>query len=136
MKLRVSDEEEPAMNLTPMIDVVFTLLVFFMLATTFAERERFLDLELPYASNSTARQEQPQELVINVSREGGVWVDGHAMQGEQLAKVLSDAASRDRRTMVTIRGDRRGYYNEVVHVLDECLQAGLENVSLGALEQN
>jgi biopolymer transport protein ExbD len=133
VKLHESEGEEPFINLTPMIDVVFTLLVFFMLATTFAERERLLDLQLPHTSSAAAAN-KPQELVINVSREGGVWIDGRSMQGEQLAKVLSDTAQRDRRTMVTVRGDRRGYYNEIVHVLDACMHAGLENVSLGALK--
>jgi biopolymer transport protein ExbD len=130
-------EDEPAINLTPMIDVVFTLLVFFMLATTFAERERLLDLELPYAASAAdAKKPTPQELVINVAREGKVFVDGKTLEETQLAKVLSDTAQRDRRTMVTIRGDRRGAYDGIVHVLDACLQAGLVDVSLGALEQD
>lgn len=136
MKLDAFPEDEPAINLTPMIDVVFTLLVFFMLATTFAERERLLDLELPYASAATSKKEQPQELVINVAREGKVWVDGKSLEEPQLARVLSDTAHRDRRTMVTIRGDRRGAYDGIVHVLDACMQAGLQDVSLGALEQD
>lgn len=137
MNLHPFPEDEPAINLTPMIDVVFTLLVFFMLATTFAERERLLDLELPYAASAAdAKKPTPQELVINVAREGKVFVDGKTLEETQLAKVLSDTAQRDRRTMVTIRGDRRGAYDGIVHVLDACLQAGLVDVSLGALEQD
>jgi biopolymer transport protein ExbD len=137
VKLRsIDDSDDPVINLTPMIDVVFTLLVFFMLATTFAERERLLDLQLPYANADNLRKQEPDELVINVSREGGVWVDGRSIEGEQLAQVLSDTAHRDPRTMVTIRGDRRGYYNEIVHVLDACMQAGLQDVSLGALKED
>ncbi len=133
MKLRVADEDEPGINLTPMVDVVFNLLVFFMLATTFAERERLLDLELPFASATNTRAPEPRELVINVARDGAVWIDGRSLQGEELTQVLSEAAARDARTLVTIRGDRRGYYDEIVRVLDVCMQAGLENVSLGAL---
>ena len=134
MKLHSLHEDEPAINLTPMIDVVFTLLVFFMLATTFAERERLLDLELPYASSAAAPDAAPQELVINVAREGKVWIDGRALEGEELVKVLKDLAERNRRATVTIRGDRRGAYDGIVHVLDACLAAGLVDVSLGALE--
>jgi biopolymer transport protein ExbD len=137
VKLRPFPEDEPAINLTPMIDVVFTLLVFFMLATTFAERERLLDLELPYAASAAdAKKPTPQELVINVAREGKVFVDGKSLEETQLSRILSDTAQRDRRTMVTIRGDRRGAYDGIVHVLDACLQAGLVDVSLGALEQD
>jgi len=137
VKLHPFPEDEPAINLTPMIDVVFTLLVFFMLATTFAERERLLDLELPYAASAAdAKKPTSQELVINVAREGKVFVDGKSLEEPQLARMLSDTARQDRRTMVTIRGDRRGAYDGIVHVLDACLQAGLVDVSLGALEQD
>jgi biopolymer transport protein ExbD len=134
VKLQKLDEDEPAINLTPMIDVVFTLLVFFMLATTFAERERMLDIQLPFANAANANAAKPQELVINVLRDGSVSIDGRAVQGEQLTRVLSDAARRGPGTLVTVRGDRHGYYNEVVHVLDECRRAGLDNVSLSTLK--
>jgi biopolymer transport protein ExbD len=134
VKLQAFPEDDPAINLTPMIDVMFTLLVFFMLATTFAERERMLDVELPFASSAEAADKTPQELVINVAREGKVWIDGRALEGEQLGQVLKDTAEKNRRTAVTIRGDRRVAYDGVVHVLDACMQAGLLDVSLGALE--
>ena len=134
MKLQKLDEDEPAINLTPMIDVVFTLLVFFMLATTFAERERMLDIQLPFANAANANSAKPQELVINVLRDGSVSIDGRAVAGEQLTRVLNDAARRGPGTLVTVRGDRHGYYNEVVHVLDECRRAGLDNVSLSTLK--
>ena len=127
-------EEDPAINLTPMIDVVFTLLVFFMLATTFAERERMLDVQLPMANSAEAPSSNPHELVINVSRDGHIWIDGRDLQGDELAKALADAARREPGMLVTVRGDRRGLYNEIVHVLDECMRAGLANLSLSTLE--
>lgn len=136
MKLRTLDaEDEPVLNLTPMIDVVFTLLVFFMLATTFLERERLLDLELPTSSATSGAATKPaQELVINISREGKTWIEGRQVEGTELAKFLADAARRDPRTPVTVRGDRRVYHEEVVHVLDECLRAGLSNLALTTRE--
>jgi hypothetical protein len=89
------DEDEPAINLTPMIDVVFTLLVFFMLATTFAERERQLDIDLP-AANAASTPTPTQELVINVSR----WRTGqHRRSGPagRRAPRLPRAAPRNAR---------------------------------------
>jgi biopolymer transport protein ExbD len=134
MKLQNVTEDEPAINLTPMIDVVFTLLVFFMLATTFAERERLLDVELPYSSSANAPASNPKELVINVSRDGRIMIDGRALQGTELAQVLTEAARREPGLLVTVRGDRRGYYDEIVHVLDECMRAGLANLSLSTID--
>ena len=136
MKLANLEDDDPVINLVPMIDVVFTLLVFFMLATTFAERERMLDVELPFADAANAPPVNPKELVINVSRDGHVWIDGKALAGEELTQALADAARREPGLLVTVRGDRRGLYDEIVHVLDACLQAGLVDVSLGALEQD
>jgi biopolymer transport protein ExbD len=134
VKLHDIDEDEPTINLTPMIDVVFTLLVFFMLATKFAERERELDVQLPAASAASEPTPTPEELVINVSREGGVSIDGRALQGEALAKVLADTAHRAPGIPVTVRGDRRGAYDDIVQVLNECMRAGLSNLSLSTLD--
>jgi len=134
MRLSRIDEDEPTINLTPMIDVIFTLLVFFMLATTFAEREKVLDLELPLATTAKSPQPTPLELVINVSRSGVISIDGRALQGDALRRTLSDAARRGSSTLVTVRGDRRGSYDEIVRVLDECMRAGLSNLSLSTLD--
>ena len=134
MKLANLEDDDPVINLVPMIDVVFTLLVFFMLATTFAERERMLDVELPFAASANAPSETPRELVINVSRDGHVWIDGKELAGEELSQALADAARREPGLLVTVRGDRRGIYDEIVHVLDECTRAGLANLTLSTLE--
>jgi biopolymer transport protein ExbD len=134
VKLQKLEEDEPLISLTPMIDVVFTLLVFFMLATTFAERERALDIDLPQASAANPPPSKTNELVINVARDGRISIDGRALQGAELAKVLGEAARREPSTLVTVRGDRLGTYQEIVQVLDECMRAGLSNLSLGTLE--
>jgi biopolymer transport protein ExbD len=132
MKLRESLEDDPTINLTPMIDVVFTLLVFFMLATTFAERERMLDIDLP----ATSSVEAPAKgMVINVPRDGNILIDGRSLQGVELARTLSDASRRDPNTAVTVRGDRDGAYERIVFVLDECSRAGLSNLSLSTLDK-
>lgn len=130
MKLPEGEAEEPAINLTPMIDVVFTLLVFFMLATTFLERERLLGLELPTASHADRAPVNGRELVINVALDGQMWIDGKRVDANELASVLSETVRRDAATPVTVRGDRRSQLEQVVHVLDECMRVGLANVGV------
>lgn len=134
MKLSDIDEDEPAINLTPMIDVVFTLLVFFMLATKFAERERELGVDLPVASAASPAAADQRELVINVTRDGRVSIDGRALEGEALFHFLEDTAQRTPGIPVTLRGDRRGAYDEIVQVLNECMRAGLSDLSLSTLD--
>jgi len=63
--------EEPTLNLTPMLDVVLNLLVFFMLATQFKEYERQYDIQLPSVADATALTGQPDEIIVNVQADGG-----------------------------------------------------------------
>jgi biopolymer transport protein ExbD len=134
MKLADLDEDEPTLNLTPMIDVVFTLLVFFMLATKFAERERSLDVDLPTASAALEPTASLEELIINVTRDGRVSIEGRTLAGDDLFRVLEEAARRSPHRPVVLRGDRRGAYDEIVTVLNECMRAGLSDLSLSTLD--
>jgi len=127
VRIRRSEEaDEPSLNLTPMIDVIFNLLLFFMLATTFLAPERSMDVELPQA-----RAGQAREIVLNVLRDGGILLAGRRVDPTLLERELRAAAARDPRTPVTIRGDRRAEHQTIVRVLDACRQAGLANLSLG-----
>jgi biopolymer transport protein ExbD len=64
--------EEPSLNLTPMLDVVLNLIVFFMLSTQFKEYERQYDIQLPAVADATALTGQPDELIVNVHADGRI----------------------------------------------------------------
>ncbi|MCB9916595.1 MAG: biopolymer transporter ExbD [Planctomycetes bacterium] len=126
--------DEPALNLTPLIDVVFQLLVFFMVATTFQDPERALDVELPPAESGARAEREPEELVIQVLRDGTLRLGGEALDRAALAERLRSAAEHDPATPVTIRGDRLVHHEDVVAVMDACGLAGLHALSLGTLD--
>lgn len=126
-------EDEPVLNLTPLIDVVFQLLVFFMVATTFFDDERELDLELPRAESGSEVTQRPEELVINVLRDGRVALHGSEIDLQGLRAELTRAAGADPATPVTIRGDARVEHARIVAVMDACALAGLFNLSVGTL---
>ena len=133
MKIRVDDSsEEPAIQLTPLIDVVFNILLFFMLATTFLEREKELGIELPRARSGAEAVQR--ELVINVQRDGSVTLDGRTLPMEALLGALAAPARANPRTPVAIRGDRETRHAAIVRVLDACKLAGLSNLAVGTLE--
>ena len=137
MNIRDDEElDEPALNLTPMIDVVFQLLIFFMVATTFLDPEREIEVELPEAATGETTEEDLDEIVINVTREGGFVVSGETLDRMRLDQVLAQAASRDPETPVTIRGDRLVHHESIVGVMDACGSAGLYNLAIGTLETN
>ncbi len=132
--MRVRDDEagdEPEFSMAPMIDVVFQLLIFFMVATSVASQEKELGVELPTAQSGQAAGGLPQELVINVFRDGRVSLEGRSMGTGELERELAKAALANRSTQVTIRGDRLASHERIVAVMDACGVAGLSNLALG-----
>lgn len=131
--MRVRDEEgdELEFSMAPMIDVVFQLLIFFMVSTTYATDEKDLDVELPSARSGESAGGAPQQLVINVFRDGRISLAGRTLNEAELERELRRAASGDRATQVTIRGDRQANHERIVAVMDACGVAGLSNLALG-----
>ncbi len=130
-----NDGDELTLNLTPMIDVVFLLLIFFMVATTFLEPEKQLEIDLPRAESGGSADEERDEIVINVTSDGRVLLSGEEVDESGLRTALRSAADRDPATAVTIRGDRAARHESIVGVMDACGSAGLFNLSVGTLEE-
>ncbi len=135
--MRIDDDsgvEEPAFNLTPMIDVVFQLLIFFMLATTFLDPEKEIEIALPEALSGAETEAVDDKIVINVLRDGRLVLSGQELNREGLEATLKRAAQRDRETPIEIRGDRLAHHEAIVGVMDACGLAGLVNLSVGTLD--
>lgn len=134
MKIQSRDAEEPVLNLTPMIDVVFQLLIFFMVATTFLDPEKEIGIELPEAASGEAPDPEEEELIINIFADGRIVLAGREIPPDTLLSELKAAAQADPQQPVTIRGDRLVHHERVVMVMDACGQAGLLNLAVGTLE--
>ena len=116
------------LNLTPMIDVVFLLLIFFLVATKFEEQERALDVVLPQASEAMPLSSKPKELFVNVSREGRYIVNGQQLDDAALLIALQQAAANNPgRQTVIIRGDKRCPLQFVVSVMNLCNKARIRD---------
>lgn len=129
-----SAEDDQGLNLTPMIDVVFLLLIFFMLATTFMDPERDVNLDLPKASDIGTAEEQSEELVINVMQDGTVIVGGQQLDDNGLLATLRQAANKDAERQVTIRGDRMTVHENIVKCMNLCGTAGLSNLAISTID--
>ena len=125
MPLKTYLDEQPTLNLTPMIDVIFQLLIFFMVATTFQDPEREIDVELPEASTGEPLEVELDEIVINIKRDGALFLSGEEVSREELIRRLGRAAEIDPEIPVTIRGDRLVHHEQVVGVMDACGSVGL-----------
>ncbi len=125
-------------NLTPMIDVVFQLLLFFLVASKFAEDERELNIVLPHASEARPLTSKPDLLFVNVDRQGRFFVDREELNAEGLeAKLKQVAANNPGRQTVEIRADRQCLWEYVVAVMNLCNKAGIRDyrVTTTALEK-
>jgi biopolymer transport protein ExbD len=134
MRLELDDEGEAGLgiNLMPLVDVVFLLLIFFLAATTFAREEIELDLSLPQASSGEASRPDRQ-IVVNVFADGRIVVDGREVTLEALRQKLEAAARRSREQPVLVRGDRDARFGVGIAVLDACRLARLHQVDFAAL---
>jgi len=131
MRLDPGTEEEGKLDLTPLIDMVFLLLVFFLASTTFAKEEVELDLTLPEATTGAA-DDAGHLMVINIDRSGEITVNGRGMTMQGLRQRLESAARRNHEQEVLIRGDHHVAYGLVAQVFDACRSSSLTHVSLGA----
>lgn len=137
MKIREDsfNAEESSANLTPLIDVVFLLLIFFMLATTFLDPEKEIDIELPIAEAGENQDTPNDEIIINVHRDGSISISGQTVAEQDLQRVLRQAAVRNPDTQVTIRGDRLVHHEDIVRVMGAAGSAGLTQLSVGTIDQ-
>ncbi len=132
MKFRRQRVQDVDINLTPLIDVVFLLLIFFMVSTTFT-KETHIDLELPTStSQETVIEGKPIEVVVNAS--GGFLVNGHSLVQSTLSaltRAIQAEMTDDHDNLgITIVADAKAPHQAVVYALDAAGQLGIVNVRL------
>ena len=136
MPLRVPPEEELGMNLTPMIDVVMLLNIFFMVGSRLVEPEKQYDINLPTVTAARPLTALPDEIIINVKRDGTVIIKGKPKDLTELEVDLRQAALRYADQVVRIRGDGEGPYQHVMSTLSLCQKVGITKIKLDAKIQD
>lgn len=123
--------EDPAINLTPLIDVVFLLLIFFMVTTTFT-RDTRLTVNLPEA-DANSSESLPDQIEVTVSEAGRFSVNGEVLSNSQastLGNAILQAAQRDRSRPVLLVADAEATHQSVVTAMDAIGQAGFSRLSI------
>ena len=122
---------DAGINMTPMIDVVFQLIIFFLVTSHFARQEAHLPLPLPAADSSEAAKSDDQpRLVINVTGDGTLLFSGRSLAAAELEERLAERiAELGRGIEVRIRADRSVTYRHIEPVLLSCARAGVWNVN-------
>jgi biopolymer transport protein ExbD len=130
MPLKTESAEEPTMNLTPMIDVVLLLVIFFMVGTQFTEAEKQFDIDLPSVAAAQPLTGRPDELVVNITKDGAMYLETQPVTLAQLEQELQAAYERYEDQAVMVRGDAEVPYQAVMDVLGLCQQVNITNVQL------
>jgi len=130
MPIKIYHDPEPTLNLTPMIDIVFLLIIFFMVGTKFAEMERQVKLELPAVTQFGALSAVPKQRVVNVYEDNTIMMDGEEYQLNDLLGELRRAHEEYNEMSVLIRGDGDAKHQNVTNVLAACRDAGFERLGI------
>ena len=136
MNFRTTRREELELNITPLIDIVFLLLIFFMVSTTF-QKESQLNVQLPEATEQApAQPTEPVEIVI--SADGQYAIGGRKLSDNSLGTVieaLRQASEGDRDRPLVVRADARTPHQAVVRAMDAAARLGLQRLSIATARQ-
>lgn len=127
MRVNLDDGGEVSPDLTPMIDCVFLLLIFFLVATTMKKPEQELKVELPPPAVSARPSDDRSPLVIGIDAQGVFHVGATPVGQAELVATLRETGASDPERHVRITVDRRAPSQHLVQVLDLCAFEGLEN---------
>ena len=140
MKFATPVTEEVSINLTPLIDIVFLLLIFFMVSTTF-QRETELEIALPEASAKTKVTEVASAVVLEIDSDGvyrlgiradGEWSEVLSVSADKLSETLDGISTKHETTTLIIKADAKTRHQAVVRALDAAQRAGLKKIKFAA----
>ena len=118
-----------SLSMTPLIDIVFLLLIFFLVATRFAEEDRELEVMLPTASEAKPLVVKPREMFINIDHRGAYFFGNKQMDLKEMEETLQTADTNNPfGQMVIIRADKRCTWDAVVAAIDACHRAGIHDI--------
>ena len=131
MKFHRQSDTDVSVNLTPLIDVVFLLLIFFMVSTTFT-KETHLAIDLPESSGEV-REQQPRQIEVVISKEGEFAINGQTLVNsrlETIKRALGKVSEGDSGMPLIITADANTPYQSVVTAMDAAGQMGFANLSM------
>ncbi len=137
MPIRTELEEEAVdVQMTPMIDCVFLLLIFFLVSSQMKKVEKELPVQLPESVAAISVKASAKMLIIGIDAAGRIYLGAEPVSREALRTRLQNAAAENPGQRVRIDGDRNAPFQSLVNVLDECHFLGLNNIGVNARIEN
>lgn len=120
--------EEPRVDLTPMVDVVFLLLIFFMISTTFVETPG-ISIKLPESSSQVV-EKQPQEVKVYLSKEGEIYLEKNRLSLEEFRSRIGSYQDKARDMTFLLLADQDARHGRVVQLMDAAREAGFGKLAI------
>lgn len=130
MPIRRKTTEDASINLTPMIDVVFLLVIFFMVGSEFSEAESRIEVNVPNISEMQAITRIPDERVVGISIEGLITLDDQIVSIQELTDRLRVDHANYPDLRVAVRGEASGSLQQTVEVLHAVRSSGVEKIGI------
>ncbi|MGE9269953.1 MAG: ExbD/TolR family protein [Verrucomicrobiales bacterium] len=135
MKFQNREPKSAGMQLAPMIDIVFLLLIFFIVTWQFSREEVDMRIAVPTSEEGADPKRVLGEIILNVRADGSVSVWGETKSKNELKQTLSAIALQHENQPVRLRGDAETPFQRIVEVIDTCQQAGIWNISFAATRE-
>ncbi len=130
MPLKTHVDDQPMLNLTPMIDIVFLIIIFFMVGTKFSELERNISLQVPQVSDVSTLSSAPEKKVVNIYRDGRLTLNRRELSLNELQRDLTLSRKQYEDLGVIVRGDGGCSFQDVASVLSACRAAGIAEMGI------
>jgi biopolymer transport protein ExbD len=124
MPLKLNNDEMPTVNLTSMIDILFLLIIFFMVGTRFQEHESNIPINLPKIAPNGAMIQKPSSKTVMVAWDGSIQYEGQNVTADQLTNLLAQAVRNYPDTAVQIRGDGKANLEMVSSIINSVSRSG------------
>ena len=128
MRFQRKSEEDYSISLPSMTDIIFLLLIFFMVATVLKDSTRRLDVQLPEVRSGQAAE--ARRLTVEMAADGAISLNGELVTQEQLEQQLQPTAAAEGPQSVVIKADKRLAYGKVVEVMGLCQGAGIVDIAV------
>lgn len=142
MKVNVPPNDDPELNVAPLIDMVFLLLVFFMVSASLAKSEGDISIRLPGAVAQSESVDMPDEQIVEIMENGRVFLNGRSFDSETsrelpelyatLVAYNTAAKGNKNKAMLTIMADDKTKHQRVIDVMNACASAGIKNVTFSS----
>ena len=130
MKIDLGQKEEASFQMAPMIDMVFLLLVFFMMASRMAQRQN-IPMNIPDATKAVVPKERPNRWVINITKDGDLYSGDQETTLPELEKMIKVRLKENPKTKIYLRADEDTKHKEVKKVMTAMAKAGISDFIFG-----